>query len=377
MASLRKFPRSPYWFACFTMPDGRRVQRSTRETKRKEAQGKADSWEAFSKERGKARQAHTVIADIYRAAHNSELPDATPRVFMTGWLSRRKGELAPASYAAYSGRASHFLAWLEDKADGPMAELETRHLIAYRDSLASRVSNTTANQGIRLLRVILEDARREGYLPDNPAKDCGALKKADGNSRRAFTLDEIRDVLAVADDEWRSMVFFALYTGQRLKDLAGLSWANVDLVADEIHLITGKTGRMVRIPICQPLKEHIESLPAGDNPKAPLHARIAKCMEGSTLSRQFGELLATAGLTKARTHEASKDGRTARRAASEISFHSLRHTATSLMKNAGISPAIVMDIIGHDSAEMSAHYTKIESAAKREALNAMPNLVTP
>jgi hypothetical protein len=68
MASLRKFPRSPFWFACFTLPDGKRVQRSTKEKKRKDAQTKADSWEKLSKERAKARQSHKVIADIYRAA---------------------------------------------------------------------------------------------------------------------------------------------------------------------------------------------------------------------------------------------------------------------------------------------------------------------
>jgi integrase len=53
---------------------------------------------------------------------------------------------------------------------------------------------------------------------------------------------------------------------------------------------------------------------------------------------------------------------------SEISFHALRHTTTSLMKNAGISPAVVQDIIGHDSEAISAHYTHIDDAAKRSAL---------
>lgn len=387
MASLRKFPRSPFWFACFSMPDGQRVQRSTKEKGRKAAQGKADQWEALSKERAKARQAHKVIADIYRLAHNEELPDATPRAFIAGWLARRKGELAPASFAAYTGRSKHFLEWLAERADRPLADLETRHFVAYRDFLATRLSSTTANQGIKLLRVIFEDARRDGFMADNPAKDCGMLKKAMGAKRRAFTLDEVKTVLAMADDEWRSMILFALYTGQRLKDLACLSWANVDLVAEEIHLITGKTRRMVRIPICAPLMKHIGTLPAGDDPKAPVHPRMAASAMGSTLSRQFGDMLATAGLTEARKHSgpkkdgpttggAPKGGRNARRAASEISFHSLRHTATSLMKNAGVSPAIVMDIIGHDSAEMSAHYTHIESDAKRKALDAIPDFTS-
>ncbi|HZL43068.1 MAG TPA: hypothetical protein VFD66_07280, partial [Verrucomicrobiae bacterium] len=30
MASIRKLPNSPFWIACFTLPDGTRTQRSTR-----------------------------------------------------------------------------------------------------------------------------------------------------------------------------------------------------------------------------------------------------------------------------------------------------------------------------------------------------------
>ena len=43
----------------------------------------------------------------------------------------------------------------------------------------------------------------------------------------------------------------------------------------------------------------------------------------------------------------------------------------------GGSPAVVQDIIGHDSAEMSAHYTHIESGAKRQALAALLDLEAP
>jgi site-specific recombinase XerD len=48
-----------------------------------------------------------------------------------------------------------------------------------------------------------------------------------------------------------------------------------------------------------------------------------------------------------------------------------------MMKNAGVSPAIVQDIIGHESAEISAHYTHVESAAKRTALESLPDLTRP
>jgi integrase len=37
----------------------------------------------------------------------------------------------------------------------------------------------------------------------------------------------------------------------------------------------------------------------------------------------------------------------------ELSFHSLRHTAVSLLKEAGIPDAVVMELVGHESAAMS------------------------
>ena len=94
----------------------------------------------------------------------------------------------------------------------------------------------------------------------------------------------------------------------------------------------------------------------------------------SHLSREFGELLARAGLREERTHERRMERTGQRRELNALSFHSLRHSATSIMKNAGVSAAVVMDIIGHDTAEMSAHYTKIERGAKLAALETMPDL---
>jgi len=88
----------------------------------------------------------------------------------------------------------------------------------------------------------------------------------------------------------------------------------------------------------------------------------------------WARILAAAGLAPERKHTSQGKGRNARRQFNELSFHALRHTATSWMKNAGISSAIVQDIIGHDSPAMSAHYTHIEESAKRRAIDTLPDL---
>ncbi|NDJ14627.1 MAG: integrase, partial [Acidobacteriia bacterium] len=50
------------------------------------------------------------------------------------------------------------------------------------------------------------------------------------------------------------------------------------------------------------------------------------------------------------------------------------HTATSLLKNAGVSEVVARDIIGHDSAAVSANYTHVDEDTKRKAVDLLPDI---
>lgn len=98
-----------------------------------------------------------------------------------------------------------------------------------------------------------------------------------------------------------------------------------------------------------------------------------------TLSNEFYRVLVSAGLVKNRTHhkDERKKGRAGHRAQSVISFHALRHTAVSLLKTAGVGEAVAMDLVGHDSAEISRHYTHVDHETKLDAVNRLPVLTMP
>lgn len=304
MASVRQFPGSKFWYACFSDGHGRRVQRSTRKEKRKDAQKVADGWEELYRSGLTARQAHKVIADLYKDIHGEELAgSATVRSYFEDWLKRREGEISKATLEAYQTATRRFLEWLGERADRMLLiELEERRIQAFRSEQQKRVAPRTVNQNVKILRIVLEDALREKLISENPAKNVKLLKE-DKSTRRPLTLDEIRRILVVASDEWRSLITFGLYTGQRLADIATLSWNNVDLQAEEIVLTTRKTGRVVRIPICRPLAAHIDTLPSSDVPNAPLHPRasaiVSRKGSGAPLSREFGDMLVAAGLVPA------------------------------------------------------------------------------
>jgi len=140
-------------------------------------------------------------------------------------------------------------------------------LVKLRNALAKRVASATVNRHIKVLRMLFKAAEREGLLVDNPAQHVDTVKKQAARAeRRAFTIDELRAVLAVTDNEWRGMVLFGLYTGQRLSDIASLTWGNIDMAKKEVALVTRKTDRRMVISTSAASTTATSSLPISSSP---------------------------------------------------------------------------------------------------------------
>jgi len=378
MASIRRHPRSKYFHACITLPDGRQTQRSTKLTDAKRALKFANLIEEAI--RGPAlleRQARKIIGEIYQLRNaGASLPGSTAGDFLEKWIANKSRETAPSTASSYRNAIRKFLSTLGPKADRNLNEITRADVIGFRDDLHKRLSTTSANQAVKIVRSALKDALIAELVDRNVAVGIKRVKhRGEANARRPFTVPELKKILKVANSEWQGMILFGIYTGQRLRDIANLTWQNLDLDSNELAFVSGKTGRRMRIPLAAPLLRFIAKLPAGDDPKAPLFPRAYATGQTGTLSNRFRDIMVDAGLVEPRNHQAKGIGRSSARAFNAIGFHALRHTATSLMKNAGISPAIVQDIIGHDSPAVSAHYTHIDESAKRKALSAMPDVL--
>lgn len=378
MASIHRKPGSPYWQAAFYLPDGRRAQRSTKQRSRTKAMEVALAYAKASRLATEQRltdvQARRVIADIHVIATSETLPMYTAEAFIEAWLEGKLPSVAEASVAAYKKTAAEFIAHLGARAKQPVEAVNVKDVLGFRTVLAVRVSAGTVNQKLLILRGCWTWGQRLTLVTENPFKMVAQLT-GDKQERRAFTLPELRALLEVCDSDWRTMVLLGLYTGQRLGDLANLTWRQVDLSKRELAFTTRKTNRRQIIPLAGPLVKHLLSLPSSDDPDAPILPRCAEA-GGSTLSRQFGELLQRGGLIRKRaeTHEKQGEGRNARRVQSALSFHSLRHTATSLLKNTGASDAVAREIIGHDSEAISRGYTHMETSTLRKAIDGMPDV---
>jgi len=320
----------------------------------------------------------STIADLMEAS-DEVLPRFSIAEYFRSWLKHKEQEAEPSTFVRYKGIVENFLRELGAGNKRSLPALRVEDVQRYRDKLSDQVSSGTVNTHLKVLRVALEKAVRRQLIDKNPAKLVENLQRTDRHRRRAFTIEELKRLLEAADDDWRTMILFGLYTGLRLQDIACLSWKNVNLQREEIVLETQKTKRVQILPIAKPLLRHIQKLPAGDDPAASLCPGL-EGKSSSWLSNQFYDLMSNVGLVPSRDHQTKHKerpkgtGRSKRRDLIDISFHSMRHTATSLLKNAGVSDVIARDIIGHESEAVSRNYTHIESETKRRALDSMPDL---
>jgi integrase len=379
VASIHRRLDSKFWHCCINIPGRGQLLRTTKQTDRRKAFEFAQKLENAA--RGNVLteiQARKILGEIYAIKNPGEkLSSSSAREFFESWAANKARETAKATGERYRHETMRFIDSLGRRADLDVTALTPRDVIAFRDSLAARLNTVTANHAVKIVRMALKDALSAGLVSSNAAAGVRPAKSAEEkNRRRPFTIPEVRRVLRSSHGEWRGIVLFGLYTGQRLGDIARLTWQNVDLDRGELAFVSRKTKRRQLIPIAPPLQKFLLSLEAGEDPEQPLFPRAFAVKRTSPLSQQFYDILANVGLVerRQRSHAGTGKGRSSRHTFNEVSFHALRHTATSLMKNAGIPPAIVMDLIGHDSAAVSAHYTHIEEAAKRRAIESLPDV---
>ena len=158
--------------------------------------------------------------------------------------------------------------------------------------------------------------------------------------------------------------------------MAKLTWRAIDLDTGEVAFSTRKTGRRIVLPMVQPLADYLASLPASDNPNTFIFPSAARAKRTASLSNQFREILVEARLVQPRPrgHKSTGKGRDQARQASEISFHSLRHSAVTMLKAAGVSDFMAREIVGHESAAVSRQYTHLTTDDKRAAMQRLPDV---
>jgi integrase len=323
-----------------------------------------------------ANRAHDVLkshVEEFIKIAGGELTTYTVRSWLDSWIAGRT-DASKATLVAYRHGIELFLKFLGARAARPLTTLQPKEVEDFKQALAKRVAASTVNTAIKVLKASFNNAVTKRHLEFSPAEHIENIEVETGN-RRPFTSAELKSLLQAANAEWRTMILVAFYTGLRLRDCANLTWQNIGLHSNTINVLTQKTSRRQDLPLANTLSRHLQTL-AGDDPDAPLcptlHGKNA-----SWLSGQFYAIMTKAGLVSVRDakKKSTGKGRDAKRNTTCISFHSLRYNTTSALKSAGVSDSVAMDIVGHDTVSVSRNYTKIDDAAKRAAINKLPDIL--
>lgn len=417
MASLHRRKNSPFWFVAFNAPDPdnpgklRAHFKSTKARDKKDALAKAREIEAATvaeagagDEKGRAvysllkkaadlaaagrlseAQGRVFLSELVGLSSGSQMKRYTTRQWCHDWLSRKteahakpggKGgkprPYARATYLRYECVVRQFLAAIPNKADEDLSALTGDDVRQFRDTLATEGrSAATANDGLKVIRVILNAARRAGVILTNPAEAVELFPEAE-TIKDVFQPEDVARLLNVASPDWQGAIRLGWFTGMALRDATNLRWAQIDLDAQMISHSRRKTGTPIKTPIHPDLLTWLIDLDAPDDPAAFLFPGLAgKSSAGRNgLSLQFNRLMALAGI-ECRTEAAPGEKGRKRRA---LGFHALRHSFVSAMANAGVAVEVRQALAGHASAEMNAVYSHLGLDPLRAAIGTLAGI---
>ena len=224
--------------------------------------------------------------------------------------------------------------------------------------LATKHKPSTINMKLRCLSVLYEWAIKRDYATENVIKKHGYLRETHVQGD-VLTADEVARILHVTKPvdfitlRDYAMISTALYTGLRAKELVSLDVDNADLVAGVLRVKTTKNKRQRNIPIAKPLMNTLR-----------LYVTERGHIEDCTA------LFVTQDNNRmtVRTYQARLE-RVGEVAGVHVTSHGLRRTTASVLMRAGVSPYVVMEILGHSDLSQLRKYVALDDTTLRQAVN--------
>ena len=331
MASVRK--HGDKWQA--------RVQRKGQSSLAKSFNNKADAlkW---------ARNVESQV-DLGVLAPKQTMPRLMPMVerYVKEVTPLKKGE-SQERYRANQFRKTKLADMTIDKITGEV-------VAQYRDARLKEVSPNTVRLELAFLSVVFEQCRKEwGLAVSNPIRQIRMPKPGNPRQRRLEAGEEealLQSCRESGAHYLQTFVILAIETGMRFGELAGVTWANVNLEKRTIFLPDTKNGSPRTVPLSTRALNAIQTQPRS------IDGRLFSAKPGSIRS---AFLIA---LTKAQgaQHESKVF-------LNGLRFHDLRHEAVTRLFEKGLNPIEVGMVSGHKTLSMLQRYTHLKAESLSEKL---------
>lgn len=389
MATVVKKPNRKFFYAVFRAPDGRQVWRSTKTSDRKKAMEIAVQLERGEKIAAEGMltkiRAQELLDELLRRIEPDEtLLSASVEKYLSDWqeLKKTSGK-SKSSLAHYRSISNSFQESLGRKAKQPIAAVTKRDIEAWcRKLLKEGRSASTVNWSLAVLSSAMERAVKDNDLKFNPAKAVEKIstdEETEADERMAFSVEQVRSLLAAADQEWKGMILLAYHCGMRLSDAAGLTWDKIDLAAGTITFRQIKKTRQgrrkstVKIVMHPDVIHYLEGVSAGDNPKQPIFPTL-NTRAAQNMSESFLRLIPKAKIRQ--LYGKDKTGKGRRFAL--LSFHSLRHSFVTKSHAAAagkVSQEVLKGMGGHSTDAAHAAYLHLQTEEQRAVVSAFESVL--
>jgi len=416
MATLFKRPNSKFWQCAFINAEGRRLFKSTGETKKAKAQSVAVELERRARNldlegQQSQRAILAVLEEAAAAAMRGKLSGDLAREYLVrilglsgaqgalltptierwlrDWISEKERSGEPSTAERYKYVVEDFLEFLGASRGGAyLHDLQVEDVRKFRDhEIDSGKSPSSANLSVKTLRIPLNLARKQGLIRTNPAELVTTLKVT-GELKKAFSPGQVTSLIRAAQSksssartlrerslytDWEAAIMTAYFTGQRQSDVINMRWLQVDQKGHSIRFRQQKTGAEVVIPARAELMNLLVALPGSHGADEPVFATLHGKTSGGNngLSGMFLRFMETAKIENTLT-----SGKGAGRSRRALSFHSLRHAFNTHLADAGVAQEVRQRLTGHASEAINDRYTHLGLETLRDAIAKLPILET-
>jgi integrase len=276
-------------------------------------------------------------------------------VYAKEYLEYAKANLAPGTVEIYVAAFRDFQKLIGDL---PLSDIKPRHFDKFKTIRSQGVGPVFLNIQMRTLKAAMNKAVKWEYINRNPFTS-DMMPKIPDMTPAYFTKSDLKKLFDVITEDWfREIVVFAVLTAMRKSEILNLRWKNVDLINQTITIQSDadfrtKTGKRRTIPIHPQVFELLKRK-YSENRDALVFTLNGEQIEKDLVHRRLMRNVRKANLD---TH---------------LHFHSLRHSAASLMALDGVSIFHICKILGHASVVTTEkYYAHLQPANLRDAINSL------
>lgn len=224
-----------------------------------------------------------------------------------------------------------------------MAELNPPDIVRIRDNLYKKRNRSFANKTLAILSILFSYAIERGFANSNPVKQVKKLRRRNdsGRKNRPWSRVELDNVISRAPPHIALPLMIGRWTGLRESDVLQLQKSAFD--GQAIRHLTAKRNVWVTIPVASKL---IFAL--GNRPRQDV-ATICANSRGQSWTSDGFKTSFFKFIRKLETEGIVSKG---------LTFHGLRHTVATELRELGFDNRTIADMLGQKSENMAAHYSR-------------------